>query len=58
MVPAARDKMITIRMSEEEVAMIHAVARHHGLSLSDVVRQFVRHAFREMFGEQKAKAKR
>ncbi len=37
-----RDTAVTIRMSEEEHAMLKAIAEAKGLSVSDVVRQYVR----------------
>jgi hypothetical protein len=37
-----REKAVTIRMSEDEVAMLRVVAETKGLSISDVVRQYVR----------------
>jgi hypothetical protein len=40
--PEPREKAVTIRMSEDEVSMLRAVADAKGLSVSDVVRQFVR----------------
>jgi uncharacterized protein (DUF1778 family) len=41
-VPEPREKAVTIRMSEDEAAMLRAVAEAKGLSISDVIRQYVR----------------
>jgi hypothetical protein len=38
----ARASAVTIRMSEEEIEMLRAVAEAKGLSISDTVRQHVR----------------
>jgi predicted transcriptional regulator len=38
----SRSSAVTIRMSDEEVAMLKAIAEAKGLSVSDVLRQYVR----------------
>lgn len=44
-----RDKMLNIRISEDEDRMLKALAEHQGMSISDVVRQYIRRAFAEAF---------
>ena len=43
----AKDKAVTIRMSEDEFAMLVATAKATGLSQSDVIRQGIRRAYFE-----------
>jgi hypothetical protein len=47
MAPAERDQNLHVRMAEEEMRMLRAIAEADGLSTSDVVRQLVRRAFME-----------
>jgi uncharacterized protein (DUF1778 family) len=53
-----RDKKLTVRASDEELAMLQAVADAAGVSSSDVVRMFIRKAHAARFGgETPAKSK-
>ena len=45
-----RDKKLTVRASDEELAMLQAVADAAGISSSDVVRMFIRQAHAARFG--------
>ncbi len=47
--------MLNVRVTDEEVAMLKALAEHQGLNASDVIRQYVRRAFAEAFPPKKAK---
>jgi DNA-binding GntR family transcriptional regulator len=40
-------------MSDEELAMLRALAERDGLSASDVLRLFIRRAYAEAFGDKK-----
>jgi uncharacterized protein (DUF1778 family) len=44
-----RDKMLNIRISDDEDRMLKALAEYTGLSISDVIRQYIRRAFAEAF---------
>lgn len=48
-----RTRVITIRASEDEVAMLHALAEHDGVSSSDLIRLFIRRAYSEKFADKK-----
>jgi uncharacterized protein (DUF1778 family) len=50
-----RDKMLNVRVTDEEDRMLKALAEHQGLSISDVVRQYIRRAFAEAFPPKKSK---
>ena len=50
-----RNRATTIRMSDEEVAMLQALAEESGLSVSDYVRQYVRKAHAERLGSRVTK---
>jgi hypothetical protein len=44
-----------LRVSEEEIAMLRALAEDRGLTASDIVRTMVREAYRQRFGDQPPK---
>ena len=48
-----RPKQIAVRFSDEERQMLLALAKANGISASDIVRQLVRKAFRELSLETK-----
>lgn len=50
----ARDLYLTLRVSEDEREMLHALAEREGVSASDVVRIHIRRAHREAFGDKPA----
>lgn len=45
-----RKKTLNVRMLDDELAMLDAVAERAGLKVSDWIRQAVRRAFRRDFG--------
>ncbi|HVU00388.1 MAG TPA: hypothetical protein VHE30_01500 [Polyangiaceae bacterium] len=45
-----RQKTLNVRMLDDELAMLDAVAERDGISVSDWIRQVVRGAFRKAFG--------
>jgi hypothetical protein len=45
MAPTERDKRLHMLLSDGEDAMLRAIAEADGLSVSDVVRQFIRREF-------------
>ena len=47
-----------MRASDEEAAMLHALAEAEGVSQSDYLRLFIRRAHAEKFGDKKPKTKR
>lgn len=49
MVERQRTGTLNIRVSEDEDRMVRALAEHQGLSVSDVIRQYIRRAFAEAF---------
>ena len=51
MVERRRTKALNVRMLDEELAMLDAVAERDGISISDWVRQTVRAAYRKAFGD-------
>ncbi len=53
-----RDKKLTIRVSEEEIAMLESLAEADGVTVSDYVRLFVRRVHAERFSDKKPKTKR
>jgi hypothetical protein len=53
-----RAKYLTLRASDEEIAMLRALAEADGLSASDVVRQFIRRTYAERFGDKPPKKRR
>lgn len=48
-----RDRALTVRMSDEEIAKLHALAERDGVSQSDFVRLFIRRAYAEAFGDKR-----
>jgi hypothetical protein len=44
-----------LKMSDEEERMVKALAEHQGLSISDIIRQYIRRAFAETFPPKKPK---
>ena len=58
MVTAGRTAQIVLRVSPEEKAMAETMAQEDGLSTSDVIRQSLRRAYRERFGEKKPKVRK
>jgi antitoxin component of RelBE/YafQ-DinJ toxin-antitoxin module len=42
---AERERLVNVRMTDNEAEMVRAVAEHMGLSQSDTIRQLVRRAF-------------
>ncbi len=44
-----------VRFTEDEHAMLHAVAEHMGVTASDVLRICIRNEYRERFGEKRPK---
>lgn len=50
-----RTKMLNVRVTDEEGEMVKALAEHQGMSISDVIRQFIRRAFAEAFPPKKPK---
>ena len=53
-----RDKLINLRATSEEVAMLHALAERDGISASDLLRQFIRRSYAAVFGEKRPKPKK
>jgi antitoxin component of RelBE/YafQ-DinJ toxin-antitoxin module len=58
MAPIERSKNLRLLVSEEELAMAHALAEADGLSVSDVVRSMLRRVYAERFGDKKPKIKK
>jgi len=52
-----RTERFGIRASTEEIAMLQALADDAGLSSSDIVRQLIRAAYKDKFGDKKPKLK-
>jgi uncharacterized protein (DUF1778 family) len=50
MVERKRTRNLNVRMLDDELAMLDAIAEREGISVSDWVRQTVRAAFRKAFG--------
>jgi uncharacterized protein (DUF1778 family) len=48
-----RTKTINVRVTDDEDRMLKALAEHQGMSISDVVRQYIRRAFIEAFPPKK-----
>lgn len=42
-----------MRLSAEEIAMLHAIAEKRGVTSSDVVRIFIRETYAQAFGDKK-----
>jgi hypothetical protein len=51
---ADRDRVLNVRMTDDEDRMLKALAEHQGMSISDVIRQYVRRAFAEAFQPKRA----
>lgn len=47
MAPTERSRFFQMRISDEELRMLNAIAEADGLSASDVVRQLIRRSFTE-----------
>jgi hypothetical protein len=51
--PVQRDRNLRVNVSDEELDMLHALAKHAGLTISDIVRLLAREAYRRDFGDKK-----
>jgi uncharacterized protein (DUF1778 family) len=51
-----REARINLRASEEEAAMLRALAERDGISASDFLRLYIRRAYREAFGSPRSMA--
>jgi len=58
MAPLKRDKRINVVATEIEVEQLQQLADHEGMSMSDLLRQFIRRRHAEVFGEQPTKARK
>lgn len=52
---AERTKALNVRVTDDEDRMLKALAEHQGMSISDVIRQYIRRAFLEAFPPRKRK---
>ena len=52
-----RTKLLNVRMTEDEIAMVKDLAEAAGLSQSDIIRQLVRKAHGELDASPKQKPK-
>jgi uncharacterized protein (DUF1778 family) len=52
---AERTKALNVRITDDEDRMLKALAGHQGMSISDVIRQYIRRAFAEAFPPKKTK---
>jgi uncharacterized protein (DUF1778 family) len=52
-----RTKTINVRVTDDEDRMLKALAEHQGMSISDVIRQYIRKAFAEAFPPKKTTKK-
>jgi predicted DNA-binding protein len=50
-----RDKMLNVRITDDEDRMLKALAEHQGLTSSDIIRQYIRRAFAEAFPPKKTR---
>lgn len=50
-----RSKNLNVRLTDDEDRMLAALAEHQGLSVSDVIRQYIRRAFAEAFPPKRKK---
>jgi uncharacterized protein (DUF1778 family) len=50
-----RIKTLNVRVTDDEDRMLKALAEHQGMSISDVIRQYIRRAFAEAFPPVKRK---
>jgi uncharacterized protein (DUF1778 family) len=55
MVERTRTRALNIRVTDDEDRMVKALAEHQGMSISDVIRQYIRRAFAETFPPKKTK---
>ncbi|HEY4012052.1 MAG TPA: DUF6290 family protein [Polyangiaceae bacterium] len=55
MVERQRERVLNVRINDDEERMLKALAEHHGMSISDVVRQYIRRAFAEAFPPKRPK---
>lgn len=53
-----RIKTLNVRVTDDEDRMLKALAENQGMSISDVIRQFIRHAFAESFPPKKSTKKK
>ena len=53
-----RNRNFRVMLSDDELAMIHMLAEHAGLTASDIVRQHIRQAYAETFGDKKPRMPR
>jgi hypothetical protein len=44
-----RERMLNVRLDDDEVRMLAALAEHDGLGISDWIRRTIRTAFRKEF---------
>jgi predicted HicB family RNase H-like nuclease len=58
MVERQRTGTLNIRVNDDEHRMLRAIAKHQGLSVSDVIRQYIRRAFAEAFPPKAMKSRR
>jgi hypothetical protein len=58
MVERTRARLLQVRVTDAELAMVVALAEKTGLSQSDIVRQLVRKEHTRVFGEDQPKRKR
>lgn len=56
--PIERNRVFQIRASDEELAMLAAIAEAEGVSGADVLRLFIRRTYAERFGDKKPKPRR
>jgi predicted HicB family RNase H-like nuclease len=55
MVERQRERTLNVRIDENEGRMLRALSEHQGVSISDVIRQYIRRAFAEAFPTKKTK---
>jgi uncharacterized protein (DUF1778 family) len=55
MVERMRTRTLQVRVTDDEHRMIQALAEHQGISISDVVRLYIRRAFADAFPPKKTK---
>jgi hypothetical protein len=53
-----RDRRLSLKISDDEHAMLNALAERQGVSVSDVVRAWLREKYRETFGDTRPKRSR
>jgi hypothetical protein len=58
MVERKRERAVIVRLTDDERAMLQAIADYDGVSLSDWMRRSVRLAFRKTFGADAKPTKR